>query len=138
MLYNPHRTIDLQTLSIYKNIIIEKSYWLAQYLASHGLCVTLKSPDSKFTLGLTREIFKNAYILITKQLKIDGNNFFEIIESLEKITKLSPDIITAVCLVAIELGFYELSEQDGIVSLVATPTKVKKNLEESKLFNKFQ
>ena len=138
VLYNPHRAVNVQELSIYKNIIIDKSNHLAHYLTDCGLNVSVVNNEQEVKLDLNRENFKNAYILITKALKLSGNNFFEIVESLEKITKLSPEIISATCLVAIELGFYELKEEDGVYNLVATPTKAKKNLEESNIYNKFK
>ena len=138
VLYNPHREINVKELSVYKTIIVKNSYNLANYLACLGLPVINHSTKENVSLNLSREEFKNGYCLITKRLPLQANNYFELVELLQQKTNLPPAVISVLLLVSEELGFYKLSMKDDILHITATPTKTKKNLEESIVYNNFK
>lgn len=135
VLYNPHRAVKIEELSLYNHIIVHNSPNLINYLSAHNISVEKRGAEKAIQLGINRDIFKNAYILITKSLKVSANNLFEVVEILGKKTGLSPEHIMACIEISIELGFFECVEENGVVTLSATPTKAKKNLEESLIFN---
>ena len=86
------------------------------------------------SLEILKLNFKETYIIVTKQLKIMGNNFFEIVEKIVKSTKLDAEKVMAVIAISIELGFYKIIEKDGGVELVANIGSPKRNLEESNIY----
>lgn len=138
VLYNPHRAVSVEELSLYKHIIVHNSPNLVNYLSAHKIQVERRGTEKPINLGMNRDMFKNAYILITKALKQSANNIFEIVEILEKKTGLLPEQIMACIEISIELGFFECKQENGVVTLLSTPQKVKKNLEDSMIFNRLK
>lgn len=140
IVYNPRRTLDSSRLKMYHKFFVVESTNEAGYLAGLGFDVALISgADKKLSLSLDREAFKNAYIQITRVLPAGGNNFFEAVEVLGGRTKLSPSLITAVVKIGVELGFFELeTKEDETLAIVASPTKDKKQLESSIIYNKLK
>lgn len=140
VMYNPIRVIDKNALGLYHNIFVVNAPECAKYLVDtvrgNVQCIG-DNPISK--LGLSREIFKNYYCLITKSLPVSATSFFECVERLVQKTKLSPRIVVATLVIGEELGFFVPETQpDETIKLRVLVTKTKKQLEESVVYNKIK
>lgn len=136
IIYNPYRTVGDKLFQMYKSVEVRSSSIFAEYLRSRGLLVLDSSTRNSVELKLTREVFKQAYVALTKELKVVGNNFFEIVDKLADKTKFEPVMIVSVFLIGHELGFYNISQSESGVEILVNTNSKKRNLEESSLYRK--
>lgn len=136
IIYNPHRVIDETIKNMYKLVEVRTTKSLVYFLNSLGINVVDHAKEWQSKFKLTRDKFKDYYIIITKNMPIDGNSEFEIIEKLSSKTKLSPLVVGAVVFVSEELGFYNNVKTDLGVQLSVNTNSKKRMLDESKIYKR--
>ena len=133
IVYNPVREIKINKLNLYKNVYVS-SESLFGYLKENGIDSHLIDPIKINYPSLDRITFKNIYIVLTKNLTIRGNSVFEIIEKLSEKSKQPVDSTAIGVIISLELGFYEITENNEELSLKVKPNLTKHALEQSKIF----